>query len=69
VILVCGFGMLAFSDFQPTAHFGGLVAFTVAVSLAAELIVMPPALAWLAPRLLAGARANPGTEVFSPRAP
>jgi hypothetical protein len=69
VILVCGFGMLAFSDFQPTAHFGGLVAFTVAVSLAVELVVTPPALAWLAPRFLARGRANPGTELISPRPP
>ncbi len=62
VILVCGFGMLTFSDFQPTSHFGGLVAFTVAVSLAAELVLLPPALAWLAKRSLPSPRANPGTE-------
>jgi predicted RND superfamily exporter protein len=61
VILVTGFGALALSDFQPTAHFGALVAFTVAVSLAVELVVMPPALRWLAPRFLAEPRANPET--------
>jgi predicted RND superfamily exporter protein len=59
VILVTGFGALALSDFQPTAHFGALVAFTVAVSLAVELVVMPPALRWLAPRFLPAPRANP----------
>jgi predicted RND superfamily exporter protein len=69
VILVCGFGMLALSDFQPTAHFGGLVAFTVAVSLAVELLVLPPALAWLAPRFLARADANPGTAPIPPQVP
>lgn len=67
VILVCGFGMLALSDFQPTAHFGGLVAFTVAVSLAVELLVLPPSLAWLAPRFLPHANANPGTAPISPQ--
>ena len=61
VILVTGFGALALSDFQPTAHFGALVAFTVAVSLAVELVVMPPALRWLAPRFLPEPRANPET--------
>ncbi len=69
VILVCGFGMLALSDFQPTAHFGGLVAFIVAVSLGVELVVLPPALDWLAPRFLARARANPGTEHFPSHTP
>jgi len=69
VILIGGFGMLALSDFQPTAHFGGLVAFTVAVSLAVELVVLPPALTWLAPRFLPGARANPGTGHFSSHVP
>jgi hypothetical protein len=69
VILACGFGMLGFSDFQPTSHFGGLVAFIVAISLAVELLVMPPALAWLAPHVLARARANPGTEPFPSRVP
>jgi len=68
-ILVGGFGMLALSDFQPTAHFGALVAFTVAVALAVELVVLPPALAWLAPRFLAAERANPGTGVIPSRAP
>jgi predicted RND superfamily exporter protein len=61
VILVTGFAVLALSNFQPTAHFGALVSFTVAVSLAVELVVMPPALRWLAPRFLPAARANPGT--------
>ena len=46
--------MLALSDFQPTAHFGGLVALTVALALAVELVVLPPALAWLAPTLSRG---------------
>ncbi|MEX2207142.1 MAG: MMPL family transporter [Myxococcota bacterium] len=68
-ILVGGFGMLALSDFQPTAHFGALVAFTVAVALAVELVVLPPALDWLAPRFLAVERANPGTGVIPSRAP
>jgi predicted RND superfamily exporter protein len=69
LILIGGFGMLTFSDFQPTAHFGALVAFTVAVSLAVELVVLPPALSRLAPRFLAGERANPGTEAIPSRAP
>ena len=61
VILVTGFGVLALSNFQPTTHFGALTAFTVAVSLAVELVVMPPALRWLAPRFLPAARTNPET--------
>lgn len=69
VILVCGFGMLTLSDFQPTAHFGGLVAFTVAVSLAVELLVLPPALGWLAPHFLTDLRANPGTGSIPSRIP
>jgi predicted RND superfamily exporter protein len=61
VILVAGFAVLALSSFQPTAHFGALTSFTVAVSLAVELVVMPPALRWLAPRFLPAARAKPET--------
>lgn len=61
VILITGFGVLALSDFEPTAHFGACVSFTVAVSLAVELVVMPPALRLLAPRFMPAARPNPGT--------
>ncbi len=43
-ILACGFGALALSDFQPTAHFGALVALTVASAVLADLIVLPAAL-------------------------
>jgi hypothetical protein len=43
-ILAGGFAALAFSDFQPTAHFGALVALTVVSAVFADLIVLPAAL-------------------------
>ncbi len=44
VILAGGFAALALSDFQPTAHFGALVALTVVCAVFADLIVLPAAL-------------------------
>jgi hypothetical protein len=43
-ILAGGFAALALSDFQPTAHFGALVALTVVSAVFADLIVLPAAL-------------------------
>jgi predicted RND superfamily exporter protein len=57
-VLAGGFAVLALSDFQPTRHFGALVALTVVSAVIADLIVLPAALARLAPAL-AG---SPGTH-------
>lgn len=40
-ILVCGFGVLMFSSFLPTARFGGLCAVSVIVAVLAELLLVP----------------------------
>jgi hypothetical protein len=47
LILAAGFAIPMLSDFQPTAHFGLLVAITVLTALAAELFILPPALLWI----------------------
>jgi hypothetical protein len=44
LILVCGFGALTLSGFQPTAHFGLLVCAAVAAALLADLLILPAAL-------------------------
>jgi len=40
-VLGLGFGTLLLSEFQPTAHFGGLTALTIAIALAADLVLLP----------------------------
>jgi predicted RND superfamily exporter protein len=44
LILVAGFAALAFSGFQPTAHFGLLVCAAVAAAVLADLLILPAAL-------------------------
>jgi predicted RND superfamily exporter protein len=40
-VLGLGFGTLMLSEFRPTAHFGGLTALTIAIALAADLVLLP----------------------------
>ena len=40
-VLGLGFGTLTLSEFRPTAHFGGLTALTIAIALAADLVLLP----------------------------
>jgi predicted RND superfamily exporter protein len=40
-VLGLGFGSLLISEFRPTAHFGGLTALTIAIALAADLVLLP----------------------------
>jgi predicted RND superfamily exporter protein len=40
-VLGLGFGTLLLSEFRPTAHFGGLTALTIAIALAADLVLLP----------------------------
>ncbi len=44
-VLSLGFISLAFSDFQPTAHFGALTALTVSLALLADLALLPALIA------------------------
>jgi hypothetical protein len=41
LVLALGFATLALSEFRPTARFGQLTAVTIAVALAAELLLLP----------------------------
>jgi predicted RND superfamily exporter protein len=41
LVLSLGFATLALSEFRPTARFGQLTAVTIAVALAAELVLLP----------------------------
>jgi predicted RND superfamily exporter protein len=41
IVLGLGFGVLLLSEFQPSAHFGGLTALTITIALAADLILLP----------------------------
>jgi predicted RND superfamily exporter protein len=50
VINSMAFGVLAFSEYKPTAWFGGLLALTMAVAFLAEVFILPAAIT-LAPRL------------------
>lgn len=41
IINSCGFGVLLFSEYRPTAWFGGLLALTMAVAFLAEVFILP----------------------------
>jgi len=41
VVIAGGFWILVLSRFLPTAHFGGLVGFTMCCALAADLVLLP----------------------------
>jgi predicted RND superfamily exporter protein len=51
LVLSLGFATLALSEFRPTARFGELTAVTIAVALAAELLLLPALVHALAPLL------------------
>lgn len=41
VVIAGGFSLLTFSEFLPTAYFGGLLGYTMAVALASDLLLLP----------------------------
>jgi predicted RND superfamily exporter protein len=41
IINSCGYGVLLFSDYKPTAWFGGLLALTMALAFLAEVFILP----------------------------
>ena len=41
IINSCGYGVLLFSEYKPTAWFGGLLALTMAVAFLAEVFILP----------------------------
>jgi hypothetical protein len=41
IINSCGYGVLLFSEYKPTAWFGGLLALTMAVAFLAEVLILP----------------------------
>jgi hypothetical protein len=51
LVLALGFATLALSEFRPTARFGELTAVTIALALAAELLLLPALVHALAPLL------------------
>jgi hypothetical protein len=59
LVLALGFATLTLSEFRPTARFGQLTAVTIAVALAAELLLLPALVHVLAPFLERGPRAVP----------
>jgi predicted RND superfamily exporter protein len=64
----CGFGVLALSEYRPSAWFGGLLALTMAVAFLAEVFILPATIKMLpgvfgADRLR---RARPAVQPASP---
>ena len=57
VINSCAFGVLALSEYRPTAWFGGLLALTMVVAFLAEIFVLPATIT-LAPRLFGADRVH-----------
>ena len=55
----CGFGVLLFSEYRPTAWFGGLLALTMAVAFLAEVFILPATIK-LMPRVF-------GADALRPR--
>jgi uncharacterized protein len=53
----CAFGVLALSEYRPTAWFGGLLALTMLVAFLAEVFILPATIV-LVPRLFAGHRVH-----------
>ncbi len=51
VILVTAFGSMLVASFTPNNNFGALAAFTIALALVADLVVLPAAIALIKPRL------------------
>ena len=57
IINSCAFAVLAFSEYRPTAWFGGLLALTMIVAFLAEIFVLPATIK-LAPRLFSAERVH-----------
>jgi predicted RND superfamily exporter protein len=53
-----GFGVMLFSEYRPTAWFGGLLALTMAVAFVAEVFIVPAVITAL-PKVYGGAPASP----------
>ncbi len=49
VVIMIGFGALAFSDFMPSVYFGILTAITMLIALAADMVVLPALLKRFSP--------------------
>jgi len=53
----CAFGVLALSDYRPTAWFGGLLALTMVAAFLAEIFILPATIK-LMPALFAAERVH-----------
>jgi predicted RND superfamily exporter protein len=62
VINSCAFGVLALSEYRPSAWFGGLLALTMGVAFLAEIFVLPATIT-LAPRLFGPDRVHRGRRL------
>ena len=62
IINSCAFGVLALSEYRPSAWFGGLLALTMIVAFLAEIFVLPATIK-LAPRLFSAERVHGATRV------
>jgi predicted RND superfamily exporter protein len=62
IINSCAFGVLALSEYRPSAWFGGLLALTMIVAFLAEIFVLPATIK-LAPRLFAAERVHGAARV------
>ena len=65
IINSCSFGVLALSEYRPTAWFGGLLALTMVVAFLAEVFILPATIV-MAPKLFGGSRAKPVAPSASP---
>jgi predicted RND superfamily exporter protein len=61
----CAFGVLALSDYKPTAWFGGLLALTMVVAFLAEIFILPATIK-LIPRLFDADRVHAGRRGRTP---
>jgi uncharacterized protein len=57
----CAFAVLGFSDYRPTAWFGGLLALTMVVAFLAEIFILPATIK-LMPRLFAAEHVHAGAR-------
>ncbi len=58
MVIMIGFGALAFSDFMPSVYFGILTAITMLIALVADMVVLPALLRKFYPRH----RPSPGSD-------
>jgi predicted RND superfamily exporter protein len=63
-----GFGVLMFSEYKPSAWFGGLLALTMAVAFLAEVFILPATIK-IAPRLFGAESIRARAPLFSRRLP